>query len=485
MELLWKEENITALAARVCASIELEGDIPLPEGRNCTALLATQSLLESCVCSCQQEGGIRIEGVVHLTLLCQDENGIFAFSSRASFSHLHGESASELRSCCALNAPNVKLCDGALHFDCSIDADLLLLKQDSIRVLQGIDGLPQNDLQCRNAVRSVYRRVQGETLRLRLREELAVPNIAEVLCAAGELQLRENASGEGALSGTLSLSLLCRDTQDRLFQSIEHVPFHTESGVFENGMETAVCTLSELSVRSVGEEFGILAAEAELCLEPFRLDSRRYELPVDAYAPSLPFMCNFSELCILGDAGTRAFRSSFDAQLQVPEGLPEIAAPIFCCAHPCVTDSRVENGRLYVEGILEVRAVYKSANGSCYAFTDEIPFAADDAAPGAQMQQLRVRALSRISGTGRAAQAQFCLCFSVSYYTCDTLRVVTGISECEKTPRAAGIVVLYAGAGETLFDIAKRYNVTVEALCALQSELKEPLEEGQRILMLV
>ncbi len=485
MELLFKEENIDVLSARSSAVIELEGDIPLPEGKSCTALLSAQCTLENESCRSMQEGGICIEGIVCLTLLCQDENGLYAFDSRAPFSHIHGENADEVRCCSALRAPSVKLQGGALHFSCTVEADLLLLRQETLRLLKGIEGLPEDDLQCRELSYAASRRIPGETLRLRLREEVAMPSIAEVLCAAGDLQLREYTAGENELSGSLSLALLCRDSKGRLFQSMEHVPFRSEEQSFGMDASGLSCTLCDLSVRSVGEEFGILAAEAELLISPFRLETRSCTLPVDAYAPSFPFVCNFQDIKAFCDAGTRAWRSNLDAQLHVPEGLPEISAPLYSCVHPSVTACAVENGRLFVEGILETRVVYTSANGSFYAFTDEVPFTADTPAPASNLQQVRVRALSRVSGTGRAAQAQFCLCFTASFYSCEELHAVTGISECEKTPRAAGIVVLYAGAGETLFDIAKRYNVTSEALCALQGDLQEPLEEGKQILMLI
>ncbi len=484
MELLWKEESIDALSGRLCEKIEVEGAIPLPEGKKCGSILASLCRLESFACTCRDEG-VCIEGTVLVSLVCEEDGDIYAFDSRASFSHRHDEGASHARCCCVLSDPSVKLLNGTPQFSCVIEADLILLRHESLRLLSGIDGLPENDLQCRETSLQSSYRVSGETIKLRLREEIALPNISELLSASGELQLREEGTGEGELSGTLSLALLCRDSDGRIFESLEHVPFRSESGLISAGMETGECSLTELSVRSVGEEFGILVAEAQLSVEQYRLESRSCTLPLDAYSPSLPFICGFSELEAFSDAGCRRFRSSFEQTMSVPEGLPEIAAPIYSCAQPCVTSSAVENGRLYVEGILETRLVYRNASGSIYAFSDEIPFTADAPAPDCNITQLSLQALSCLSGTGRTLQAQFCLCFSACFYKTEKLRAVSSISECEKTPRSSGIVILFSGAGETLFDIAKRYNSTVDSIRALQPDISEPLEEGSRILMLV
>lgn len=486
MELLWKEENICVLQKRESVRLDVEGEVPLPEGKHAQTLLAAKSTLESCTCTIQGEG-VQLGGVVLLSLLCQDDAGLFAFSSRASFTQLYEADATDCRCCCCLSTPSVKLgeSDGALHFSCAIEADLLLLRNERVRALNGIDGLAQNDLQCRSRTLSSTRRVAGETQKMRLREEIASPNISEVIASLGHFQLRDSPPGEDARLGTLSLSLLLRDKDDHLFESIEHVPVRLDAERGSMDEKIGDCELSGLSVRSVGEEFGILSVEAELRISPYRHEKQSCVLPLDAYAPSIPFKCGFSELCAFSDVDTLRFSSSFDALLNVPEGLPEIAVPIFSCVQSAVTAAAVENGKLYVEGVLETRVVYKSANGSYYAFTDEVPFTAECAASEADLIQVDVRALSRVSGTGRSAQLQIILLFTASLCQSETLQVVSGISECEKTSRPSGIVVLFSGEGETLFDIAKEYNTTVDALRALEPSLQEPLTEGSPILMLV
>ena len=62
--------------------------------------------------------------------------------------------------------------------------------------------------------------------------------------------------------------------------------------------------------------------------------------------------------------------------------------------------------------------------------------------------------------------------------------LVTGVTECERPELAQGIVVYFAGAGETLYDVAKRFAIPRSALRAAWGDAKEELEEGQRLVFL-
>ena len=65
-----------------------------------------------------------------------------------------------------------------------------------------------------------------------------------------------------------------------------------------------------------------------------------------------------------------------------------------------------------------------------------------------------------------------------------TYTLVTGLTECDPPSMAQGIVVYFAGAGETLYDVAKRFAIPRSALRAALGDAKEQLEEGQRLVFL-
>lgn len=481
MELLWREETIEAFAARAKVEVRLEGEVPPPEGRSCSSVLAASCTVEGGSCSCSSEE-VRIEGVLLITLLCEDGDELYGYVSRAPFSQVYTESgAEEARAVFTVNSQQLKLENGSLSFSAVLECDMLLTKSLTLRSLRDMSGLEAGALQLREENYSLTRRRPAETLTLQLREEASVSGVSEVLAANGTVFFKTGQ--EEAPEGTLIFSALCRSADGKMKQVLRQLPLHIDEEL--NGTVPESCSLRELSVRSVGEEFGILAVEATLKLHSAQIESRVCTLPLDAFAPSFPFDCVYGEHTALRDLGSRAYRHSFDVSLPLPEGLPEIAECVYACAQSVITSAATENDRLYIEGIIDTRAVYRSAGGTRCCFSRETPFTVDFPAPQADTVQLESEAFVLCDGGGSSLQAHYTLCLRASFDQSVALRAVTGIRECEKEKPAPGLVILFAGAGESLFNVAKRYNVTLESLYTLQSELAEPLADGQKLLLLI
>lgn len=481
MELLWKEEIVEALAAREKIEIKLEGEVPPPEGRECASPLAALCSVEEGRCICSAEN-VRMEGVLLITLLCENGEGLYGFTSRAPFSQIYQEAgAEEARGVFCVVGSSLKLEEGTLRFSAELECDLLLSRSVSLRTLRGLAGLENEKLQLREQGYTLTRRLPGETARAQLREEISVSDAAEVLAASGAVFFK-GAQDESAQAG-LVVSALCRSGEGKLKQIVRQLPLHLEEDIED--AECDGCSISELSLRSVGEEFGILAAEGNLRLETARSEKYECMLTLDAFSPSFPFECVYAEHTALCDMGARCYRHCFDAPLTLPEGLPEVAECVYCCARAIISSAATEDGRLFIEGLLDTRAVYKSAGGKMCCFSREVAFTADFPAPQADIIQCEAAAFVICDGSGSSLQAHYTLCIRARFNQSVPLRAVIGIKECEKEKPDPGLVILFAGAGESLFSIAKRYNVTLESLYALQSEIQEPLEEGQRLMLLV
>jgi hypothetical protein len=68
-------------------------------------------------------------------------------------------------------------------------------------------------------------------------------------------------------------------------------------------------------------------------------------------------------------------------------------------------------------------------------------------------------------------------------YEINEVSVVAGAQEGADQAPLRGIIVYFAGAGETLFDVAKRFRTTRESLREANGELPEVLTEGQKLLL--
>lgn len=505
MELLWKELELDRYLKSACLQIPVEGDIPLPEGRSCTAVLCLHAEVETWRCVCA-EGTLRVTGSVRVALLCEDgatagteaagSDAVFAFVSRAEFTAAQSaEGASDAYCVCALREPAVRIADGRLTLRATVEAQLLLLDRQPLRTLADISGLPGNDLQCRDSLLKTVRRIPVCQTTLRLREEarLAAAEADAVMLALGDVQLQDiqcdPRAGTVGVEGLLSFTALLRSRAGRLSHSLQSVPFRETLEVDANGPLCADCRLQELYVRSVGEDFGILAVEATLLLTLYRQESAEVHFAADAYAPSCPFRCENMVFTAIREAGAAEIKHSFSQAVAVPEGMPEVAQVLYAACQGVITAYGVdaETGRLSVEGILESRIAYMSANGGRYAFAEETPFTlSGEAAGDLALPELNV--LLCAAGTGRSVELRFALHLRAALFETARCEAVVGIVECEAEKARPGLVICFAGAGETLYDIAKRYHITQAALQAANPALSEaalPLAEGQRVVMLL
>ncbi len=474
MELHWKDEVLQTLSGRELLSIPIEGDIPLPTGRSCTSLLGAQGDIGRCTTECGQT--IRILGDIRVELLCEEGEETFSFLARSPFSHTHEASADEVRCACALCELAVSLLDGSIHFTAVVQLDLALL---STRTLRTLDASPGMECLCREL--SLSRRSVAARDTVDIREEIAAQGVAAVRAAFGAALLQDVSvsANVATASGTLYLCLVSANDAGELCQSMQQAPFSVQLDCPLPASE-GQCELCALNVHAVGEGFGILAVEAQLSITLFASHAQSCVLPLDAYAPGMPFVCAQTPLCAVSDASMFHLRHSLSETLRIPESMPEAARVVCAFAQPTVTEA----ANACLTGILDVRVVYESASNTRYMFTEELPFSLN-LPTDAQIVLSRVTALPVCSGAGRTLQIAFTLCVQLCALRTVECSVVTGVEECAPKPSFSGVMVCFAGEGETLYDVAKRYDTTRAAIRAITPTLPDTLTEGQRVVMLL
>ncbi|MDO5110839.1 MAG: LysM domain-containing protein [Clostridia bacterium] len=474
MELHWKDEVLQTLTGRELLSIPIEGDIPLPTGRSCTSLLGAQGDIGRCTTECGET--VRILGDIRVELLCEEGEETFSFLARSPFSHTYEGSADEVRCTCALSELAVSLLDGSIHFTAVVQLDLVLLATRTLRTLDASQGM-----ECLCQDLSLSRRSVAVRDTVDIREEIAAQGVSAVRAAFGAALLQDISvvSGTATVSGTLYLSLLTANDAGELCQSMQQAPFCVELDCPQPVSE-GQCELCALNVHAVGEGFGILAVEAQLSLTLYAAHAQSVSLPLDAYAPGMPFVCAHTAFRAVSDASVFHLRHSLSETLRIPESMPEATRVLCAFAQPTVTEASDAT----LTGIIDVRVVYESASQTRYMFTEELPFTLG-VPTDAETLLSRVTALPVCGGAGRTLQIAFTLCVQLcAIRTIDTV-AVTGVEECAPKPAFSGVMVCFAGEGETLYDIAKRYDTTRTAIRAISPALPDALSEGQRVVMLL
>jgi hypothetical protein len=493
MELIWNEISIDRIAGGSVSQALAEGNVPAPEGRNIASVLDAQGSVDLTSFEVVP-GHVNIEGAVHVEFICTDgDANVYAFTSSAPFKHSLAieEAKPGMRANLTAVVQTLNATPNSSQIALEAVADISCRLEDPVpmRVMAGLSGV--GDLEMKTERVEYTRRADAGGGLIRVREDIAAAGINAVLTASGEAMIRsiELENGDACVSGTLTVSALCVDSGGRLSQVVQHIPFE-ELVAIESAsmMPSGRVSVQSISVRTVGAEFGILSVESIINVELFTPQRSSVTLTLDAYSPSLPFRPATQRVRFMlqgpGASGKQTLRES----VEVPEGLPDIYRPLYSSARPMVTSCSCGDGKLDVEGILFTRIIYQTDGGTLYSFTEDIPFFAQMDAECTAMcdADAKVRCTASIGGgTGHAADVNYTLYIDAEVYRAYETEVVTGIEECAPPDAPKGIIICFAEEGETLYDIAKRFNISRESLREANPQLKDTITPGQRLVLLV
>lgn len=486
MELIWNDLMAERVVYCGVAQALVEGEIPQIEGRPASEILSATGDV-TLTGTEAADGAVRLSGEVRLQLICTGEGGVFAFTSKAAFRHtVQAEGAAagmSVKASPALQSMEVKLEDGRITLNAVADISLRVTDSAPMKALCGLEGAPDLEIQGQ-CITLMKREAVFEDV-LPLREEIDAADAHAVLQSDVVASLRDiQCSGQGAeLSGSLTVSALIEGENNRLFQLTQNIPFTETLDVIGGEDLRAELRLEDAQVRAA-EEFGLLVVDARLKVCLYAAKSVETTLPRDMFSPALPFTCQQETVRLSGDMGPLNHRQTLHETVSVPAGLPEARRVVYTAVRPVITACAVADERLCAEGLLVTRVLYESESGVLYAFTEDIPFETACPAPGATEALTSAMATATAGGSGRSLEVSYNLQLNASLAAQRTETVVTGIQECARPNTPQGVIVYFAGAGETLYDVAKRFSIPRAALGEALGADADTLTEGQKLIFL-
>ena len=142
MELQFSDLGATRLVLRATSQALVEGDLPLPEGRQSAEVLCADGGV-TITGAAVNEGAVTVEGRVRVELICRDGDEVFAFASSAAFRHSlpapGAKEGMEAEAYATLQTLSVEQA-GALTLSAVLDVECLVLREEPLRVLAGIKG---------------------------------------------------------------------------------------------------------------------------------------------------------------------------------------------------------------------------------------------------------------------------------------------------------------------------------------------------------
>lgn len=500
MEFVFGDVNMETLVCMPVAQAEVEGELPLPEGKRAAdaEVLSANGTVTVNRCAAA-ENALVIEGRVRAELVCRDaafvaeEGGnaagaMFAFNSSAAFRYVMEAPGAKEGMAAEAQASIVELSvaqGGRLAFSATVELAAVVTSDKPVRTLSGVRGAQAEF--CNDTYAS-----QAETLigneETKIREEIAARGVCRVLNASGETSVRSvRAGGDTALiDATAYVTALVENEAGNVETFATQIPFNLEVALDEKPLGDAVAELAVLGTELYELAPGTLCLEANLRAKVFDNCPCEAQLPTDAYVPGEALAGTYEEIALLLRGAPVKTRCSVDEKLALPEGLPPPTRVVWCAARALATNAYTECTTLTAEGIVTVRAVYEDADCGTHAFTAQLPFACE--APCAAWC-CDARACAKVLCAGLTI-ANGCLVFSAALevalqpFCAKTVRFVTGFEPCPPKEGRRSLILCYAGADETLFDIGRRFGLSREAILSANPNAREQLAEGERLVFI-
>ncbi len=180
--------------------------------------------------------------------------------------------------------------------------------------------------------------------------------------------------------------------------------------------------------------------------------------------------------------------------IDLPAGAPSISKIYNVVAKPYVESAEISGGKAHISGVADTYIVYTSsaADAPVCSHKKEIPFSYAISADGGDDAQINVlcdaRDISFSTSSAGSAEVRFTLDFDTKVISQEEISYIKDVEADESSvaDRGAmpGIVIYFAAKGESMWDIAKRYHTTAEAISAANGvDFPEVLTESKQIMI--
>ncbi len=309
------------------------------------------------------------------------------------------------------------------------------------------------------------------------------------------------------ISGFVCVNLLYRCREDGeycedLHQAREKVEFTQFIPLHGGGVAGAGSQIvfdgSDLRVKPARGEDGeeILRLEGDLLTEVEIYRNTERAVVVDAYHREKDFLCDYQEepcCTLIGTTmGEASLREIFSPEL--PEG--ELARVLYTEGRVLDGHSRCEQGKIVTEGKLSVRLLCLCGGnpetaGQLFSVTEELPFRVVTSLPQLEgsesiREQIFIKELwaEKINGKQLECSANVLVMTEVTRESVIRLLTNPAFAEGSGARQPAPMVIYIVREGDQLWEIAKKYKSTVDAIIEINQLAEENPRPGQKLLIL-
>jgi len=472
--------------AYLSAQARIDSLIPLPDARAVRKVLACTAQVTNLEAVAAQ-GALDLSGTLALQLILLEAEP-FAFTAQAEFTH-RIKSEKVTAGMQALAQAQVFECraeaeDGVLRLHALIALDAHITQTNQVNAVTEIAGA--RGIECVRGLFTQKRRALCGSQTLRVQEEISIPSGTKLLQVSGAVLAREAVPTHGGIlvEGVLHVAALLQDGEGNLKNQPINLPFSETIAGEATDSCVAQASLQDLRAEVTSEADGALEVTANIPVFVYSAQSTEIPLLLDAYDAACSFACIQEETESLQYNNSHAKKAVVRETLPLPAALPDSFLPAFARAVPAITGVTPGEEGVEVDGVLLTTLCYRADDGELYSFAEDVPFSVKiDQAEGRALAVQAVVCAATATGGGRALDLQITMQIGCDCYHSTTQKYTSMLEDHEEAQPRNGIFIYLSDHNESLFSVGKRFGVPVASVLALNPNLKEPLSEGQQIVL--
>ncbi len=212
----------------------------------------------------------------------------------------------------------------------------------------------------------------------------------------------------------------------------------------------------------------------------------------DAYSPSVLMQMSKKDYQLNVMHGHSKCQNIVKGTIEADNNVPKMSKIIMCNGKVCVTDKKLVEDKVIVDGVLNVEILYKTMDEEKYVYTanEEIPFSYGVEIPGCKidMQCIAKICIENIEASIEldtiAIKALVDVYARVNYLTHKEFLIDMVPVEGELPKKKASLTLYVVQHGDTIWKIAKKYCTTIESLVKLNDiEDADVIKVGDKLII--
>ncbi|HIU49320.1 MAG TPA: DUF3794 domain-containing protein [Candidatus Avimonoglobus intestinipullorum] len=487
MELMKEAMTINETVYADTTQVYVEGDIIVPDVKPDILKILQVDAVSAVTSKNLSDGRVQVSGKVNLTILyiperegdcIQSINSVFDFSEKIERQGITGDMQASVETDVErvefnlINSRKLSV-KSTVALDCNVCGN---------RNIEFVSGFEDGEAEYRKNNLNVNSVIANEEFEFVMRDSMEVPagkvSVGEILKVDAKITDKDvkPLTGKLVAKGMVNICVLYVGDGGSIEFMETDVPF-TE--VFDVDMltEDTDCELDfavtelhyELEEDSDGDR-RILSFELLVTAHVKASQNMEIDMISDFFCPGCSTNILYDDIAVDEIVCKPKAQNTLREIVAVDNKLPQVTGVYNVITKPCITRTAVENGKVSVEGRVEAYILYLTDNmqSPVYSYKKDIPFSYLLDSPQAKAgMDCMVKAEVEHTGynLNAANEVELRCILSISANVVNR-RSVRLISDCEIEPLAAehkkGIVIYFVQNGDTMWDIAKQYAVSMQ-----------------------